>query len=499
MSTYDRARRRFLQSAAGLAALAAVDGPARAASPSVAANRHARPAASSGTAAATRAHARAALPPARLSDIDHVIILMKENRSFDHYFGTLAGVRGFDDRAALTLPGGEPVFRQPDARHADGHLLPFHLDTQRTNAQRLSDLNHGWGPQHRCWNEGAMDGWVRTHRAVDRDAGPLTMGYLTRADLPFYHALADAFTICDGYHASIFGPTHPNRLFLMTGSIDADARFGQPVLANGRRDLGWETYPERLERAGISWRIYHDWDDYGCNVVRYFSAFAQSAKASALREHALRLRPHYELLHDLATGNLPQVSWIVPTSTVSEHPDFLPAAGENHTREVLDALWSNPRVWAKSVLVVNYDENDGQFDHVLPPTPPPGTPGEFVNGMPVGLGFRVPCLVISPFSRGGYVVSDTFDHTSTLRLIETRFGVEVPYLSRWRREICGDLTSTLGLGMPPRVDIPQLPATRTRLAAVERAVMELPAPQVPTVQQMPQQEAGTRKRRGATG
>jgi phospholipase C len=469
---HDPFRRRFLQSAAALTALAAVGAPEPAAS-----------------AASPRA--------ARLSDIDHIIVLMKENRAFDHYFGTLAGVRGFDDPAALPLASGRSVFHQPDERHPDGYVLPFRLDTRRTSAQRMHDLSHSFRALHACWNRGAMDAWIRTHRAINGDAGTLTMGYLTRSDLPFYHALADAFTICDGYHASVFGPTHPNRLFLMTGTIDADGTFGQPVIVNGRRDFGWETYPERLERAGVSWRIYHDYDDYNCNVVKFFSRYVHSGRRSALRDQALRPRPHYELLHDLATGNLPQVTWIVPPSTVSEHPDYLPAAGEQHTREVLTALWSNPRVWAKSVVIINYDENDGQFDHVPPPTAPPGTPGEFVDGQPVGLGFRVPCLVVSPFSRGGYVVGDTFDHTSTLRLIEKRFGVEVPYLSRWRRDTCGDLTATLGLGDPPRLDVPRLPETAARLAGIERNVLDLPAPQVPDVQSMPRQEAGTRRRRGS--
>ena len=106
----------------------------------------------------------------------------------------------------------------------------------------------------------------------------------------------------------------------------------------------------------------------------------------------------------------------------------------------------------------------------------------------------MPCLVVSPFSRGGYVVGDTFDHTSTLRLIETRFGVEVPYLSRWRRETCGDLTTTLGLGFAPRLDLPRLPATAARLADVERKVLDLPM--APEAQQMPRQEPGARRRRG---
>jgi len=460
-------RRRFLQGVAAATAAAALPTPAEAAA------------------------------PARLNDIDHVIVLMKENRSFDHYFGTLAGVRGFDDASALRLPNGNPVFMQPDRDHPDGFVLPFRLDTRRTSAQRLRDLNHSWGAQHGCIAGGRMEGFARVHRSIEGDAGALTMGYLVREDLPLYYALADAFTVCDAYHCSMLSSTRPNRLFLMTGSVDADARFGKPVLDNSARGLDWETYPERLARAGVSWRIYHDFDDYGCNVVKYFSTFANADRQSELRDAALRNRPLYELLHDLATGNIPQVTWIVPPSTVSEHPDYLPAAGEDHTRAVLEALWSNPRVWARSVVIVNYDENDGQFDHVLPPTPPPGTPGEFVNGLPVGLGFRVPCLVISPFSRGGFVATDTFDHTSTLRLLETRFGVEVPYLSRWRRETCGDLTTALGLGTAPRLDVPRLPPTAQRLADVERTVADLPPPAVPAVQRMPKQEAGTRARRGS--
>ncbi|MEP7062052.1 MAG: alkaline phosphatase family protein [Betaproteobacteria bacterium] len=451
---------------------------------------------SAATALPSCAQMPAASAPAKLADIDHIVILMKENRSFDHYFGTLAGVRGFDDGHALTLAGGRSVFHQPDADNPDGYVLPFRLDTRRTSAQRLQDLNHSWGPLHGCFNHGNMDQWVRVLRKVDGDAGPLTMGYHARDDLPYYYALADAFTVCDGYHASLFGPTFPNRYFLMTGMIDADAKFGGPAIDNRSRRYTWETYPERLERAGISWRIYHDYDDYGCNIVRNFAAYQDAGKASSLREHALREQPFYELLHDLATGNLPQVTWIVPASTESEHPDFLPAAGEDHTRRVLEALWSNPKLWARTVVVINYDENDGQFDHVLPPTPPPGTPGEFINGLPVGLGFRVPCLVISPFSRGGYVVSDTFDHTSTLRLIETRFGVEVPNLSAWRRQTCGDLTATLGFGEPPRLDVPVLPDTVAPLARVEREVMTLPPPVVPARQAMPAQETGARKRRG---
>ena len=135
-----------------------------------------------------------------------------------------------------------------------------------------------------------------------------------------------------------------------------------------------------------------------------------------------------------------------------------------------------------------YDENDGLFDHVVPPTPPPGTPDEFVDGVPIGLGFRVPCLVVSPFSRGGFVCSDVFDHTSTLRLIETRFGVEVPYLTPWRRATCGDLTAAFGFGESADVSVPSLPSTAGPLRLVEQRIRTLPNPRAPIVQAMPKPE-----------
>src|SRR6201996_7120091 len=131
--------------------------------------------------------------PSKLNDIDHFIILMQENRSFDHYFGTLAGVRGFADSRAALLPDGRPVFYQPDRSSKDGSVLPFHLDTKATSAQRLHDLSHAWGTLHASWNGGRQDGWVTAHQKSDGTAGPLTMGYYTRADIPFYYALADAF------------------------------------------------------------------------------------------------------------------------------------------------------------------------------------------------------------------------------------------------------------------------------------------------------------------
>ncbi|MGA9796881.1 MAG: alkaline phosphatase family protein [Rhizomicrobium sp.] len=424
--------------------------------------------------------------PGKLGDIDHIIILMKENRSFDHYFGMLSGVRGFDDNS--------PNFRQPDPLSQQGYVLPFRLDTLHTNAQRQHHLSHKWKVQHNALNGGAMNNWVPAHRMSNGAAGPLTMGYLTRADLPFYYALADAFTLCDGYFCSVLGPTHPNRFYLMTASIDADGRYGKPAINNKGRAYTWETYPERLERAGISWCVYHETDDFGCNVLAYFTQYRQAPQNSPLYEKAMRARSMGQLLSDLKTGNIPQVTWIIPRSDVNEHPEHLPAAGEDHTNQILTALWSNPALWAKTAVILNYDENDGIFDHVLPPIAPPGTASEYTHGLPVGLGFRVPCMVISPYSRGHYVNSHTFDHTSTLRLIEARFGVEVANLSRWRRETCGDLTSAFDFGAGARLDIPKLPETAYALRMAEERAMSLPPPQVPVDQAMPRQESGARQR-----
>src|ERR1700743_1199924 len=380
-------RRDFLQAAAAASALSAIGPPAA-------------DAASEGAA------------PGKLGDIDHFIILMKENRSFDHYFGALRGVRGFNDPPLG--PDGKSVFRQPDPQSPDGYVLPFRLNTLKTNAQRYHALDHGWGPLHASWNNGAMDNWIPAHRKSDGAIGPMTMGYLTREDLPYYYALADAFTLCDGYHCSIFGPTHPNRYFLMTATNDPDGKGGGPAINNSGTAYSWETSPERLAAAGITWRVYHDLDDYECNILKFFTQYQKARWGSPLHDNALKDRPFYELLSDLRTGNIPQVTWIVPPSDVSEHPDWLAAAGENHTAQVIMALWENPKVWARSALILNYDENDGQFDHVAPPTPPPGTASEYVKGQPIGLGFRVPCTIVSPFTRGGYVCGDTFDHTSTL-------------------------------------------------------------------------------------
>jgi phospholipase C len=209
-----------------------------------------------------------------LRDVRHVVCLMQENRSFDHYFGTLAGVRGFGDSRAITLPTGRSVFHQPDTVHPDGYLLPFHLDTTTSSAQAIPSTSHAWSVQHAAWNGGAMDNWLPAHRAADHQNGPYVMGYYTRRDIPFQFALAEAFTICDSYHSSVLGPTWPNRLYWMTGTIDPEGEHGGPVIANvAPQPYTWTTYAERLERAGASWKVYQQLDNYGCNVLELFQRF----------------------------------------------------------------------------------------------------------------------------------------------------------------------------------------------------------------------------------
>jgi phospholipase C len=418
-----------------------------------------------------------AAPPrcGSLSDIEHVVIVIQENRSFDHYFGSYRGVTGFGDPAAAPLGDGSglSVFAQPGYAGGfdGGHLYPFHLDSNK-NGECTNDIDHSWGPQHTYWNGGRLDSFVTGHLAVDGSAnGPLTMGYYTRADLQFYYALADAFTICDHYFCSVIGPTDPNRLYSFSATLDPAGAAGGPILStSGSRverfgTLSWTTMPEQLRARGISWKVYGSADgNFGDNVLPYFKQY-QSDPALA----ANAFTPSYpgDFQADVAAGTLPQVSWVLAPLIASEHPPAPEIYGEVVAANVLNTLVSNPQVWSRTALFLTYDENGGFFDHVPPPTAPPGTPGESLTvsplpadaagvAGPIGLGFRVPMLVVSPFSRGGFVCTDTFDHTSLLRFLETRFGAEVPNLTAWRRSVTGDLTSAFNFVKVDR-SVPSLP------------------------------------------
>jgi phospholipase C len=413
-----------------------------------------------------------------LDDIEHVVLLMQENRSFDHYFGTMSSVAGFSDTSEAF---GQRGYQPGVGATPDGILMPFRLDTLHgatLDGAAINDPIHTWGAQHRSWNNGGMDNWVREHIAANGPAnGPVTMGYYTAADIPVHRAIADAFTVCDHYFCSVLGPTDPNRLYWISATIDPDGDNGGPLLetttAPPLNVYSWQTYPERLQDAGISWKLYSD-RSIAILSRRFLSGMLGAFKAFNVLGSPLAtngLDPTYpaDFRADVAAGTLPAVSWVVPSLLTCEHPALPSAFGAIGLIEILDILTSNPAVWEKTALIVSYDENGGFFDHLTPPTPASGEPGEYltvpVAGVaesesipgPIGLGFRVPCLVISPYSRGGLVCPDVFDHTSQLRLLERRFGVEVPNLSAWRRRTTGDLTSAFDFGNPPNDAPPNLP------------------------------------------
>ena len=478
-----------------------------------------------------------------IRDVEHIVILMQENNSFDKYFGAMRGVRGFSDPRAvninLPLASGTgassvPVFLQPAgaANIAAGYAVPPNfgnlggpsdgvpvLPPFRVNPADVSPglkslgltylpgTDHGWQTGHEAWNQGQYDAWPASK-------GPVTMAYLNRDDIPYHYALADAFTVGDGYHCSIFGPTNPNRCYLWTGCIGnvnylgaggTDGQGSGPVTGNG---LGknnapwvWHTFPEVLQAAGVKWKIYQDLagttfapdlgdgtansfaGNFTDNSMLYFNQYSTAAQNSPLFQNACTgtnltsLTPaagapeqawqawaeHLfdQFRSDVNSGKLPQVSWIVAPAGFTEHPDWPSNYGAWYISQILDILVSNPEVFSKTVFLINYDENDGGFDHIVPPTPPQTSANgastvsienELVtttepNG-PIGLGVRVPFLAISPWSKGGFVNSQLFDHTSVIRFIEKRFGVHEANISPWRRAVVGDLTSVFNFANP---------------------------------------------------
>ena len=459
-----------------------------------------------------------------IRDVEHVVILMKENRSFDHYFGSLGGVRGFNDKATLPISGQPSIFQQPDPN--GGFIEPFHADSNTTSALSMGSLPHGWPDGHQMWNSGRFDGWIAAK-------GENTMAYFTRDDIPFHYALADSFTVCDQYFCASMTPTDPNRLHLYTGMLDIQASGNGPLLSNtpANGPLTWTIYIQRLQEAGVSWRVYQGSDgtepfrtaltptvlgdlDYPnpYNTMNFFAQVQNAAAGSPLAGVSAK-RTYAQLIADVQSNQLAQVSWLMPAAWCSEHPVYTPADGATYIAAILDALTSNPEVWSKTALFIMYDENDGFFDHVAAPTPPASaaeglsnidaTNELFVSSPfwqgyapgPVGLGPRVPMFVISPWSKGAWTCSEVFDHTSVLRFLEARFGVFEPNITTWRRAISGDLTSAFDFRNPNNAPI-SVPST-AGLTAKAAATADLPGIQPPAVQTMPVQESGVRHLRPA--
>ncbi|QJE95532.1 phosphocholine-specific phospholipase C [Luteolibacter luteus] len=505
-------------------------------------------------------------------DAEHVVILMQENRSFDHAFGTLRGVRGFDDPRAITIPGGKPVWLQTDVK--GDTYAPFGLKIHESSSTWMSCLPHSRYAEVAAGNDGKHDRWLPVMKSgiAEYAEMPLTLGYYDRGDIPFYYAFADAFTVCDQHFCSLQTSTTPNRLYLWTGtSRDPRDPNSAALLSNDEADHDthpdWPTFPERLEAHGIPWKIYQNEVDFptglsplaaswlanfGDNPMEYFAqyhvefsplrladlqarldllqkqleappdaalspeevvtrregierkivaislelercspenfaklpareqsihrkAFTTNTGDPAYRELATLgylegeeqrevTIPAGDIFHqfrkDVDEGKLPTVSWLVAPENFSDHPSA-PWYGAWYVSEVLDILTKNPEVWKKTIFILTYDENDGYFDHVPPFTAPhPDFPSTGIassgidthlefdkRGNPLGLGYRVPMVIASPWSRGGNVCSEVFDHTSVLQFLELflshKTGEEVreTNIGSWRRAVCGDLTS----------------------------------------------------------
>ncbi|MFA5123646.1 phosphocholine-specific phospholipase C, partial [Zavarzinia sp.] len=412
-----------------------------------------------------------------IKDVEHVVILMQENRAFDHYFGTLAGVRGFGDRFTIPLPDGRTVFQQWNGSRI---VMPYHLDQSAGNAQRVDGTPHGWGDAQAAWNLGRMTDWPAAK--TDR-----SMGYYTKAEVEFQFALANAFTLCDGYHCGTQTGTNTNRLVHWTGT-NGPTGAGVAVVTNEWDSLDdkakgftWGTYPERLETAGVTWKVYQNLpNNFTDNPLAGFRQYRAASQKVGNFASGFPYIPYISSIHDkmaplykgvgntmplagllaefkadVKAGKLPQVTWIVAPDTYSEHPGpSSPVQGAWYIQETLNALTAVPEVWSKTVLIVNFDENDGFFDHVPPPAvpaldtkgkaigattmraadlaseyfthpAPEGTTGQPTpDGRPYGPGPRVPCYIVSPWSKGGWVNSQVFDHTSVLRFLEARFAVK---------------------------------------------------------------------------
>lgn len=453
-----------------------------------------------------------------IEDVRHIVILMQENRSFDHYFGAMKGVRGFGDRFPIPLASGQRAFHQSDGKQI---IPPYRAHGKTSNAALINGTPHDFPDTQAAWNQGKYGYWPLFKT-------PYSMAYYTREEIPFQYALAEAFTISDAHHCSVATGTDPNRIMFWSGAnfdpekraagincTDVDSepsnvrcwvtgREPDPGYTYRLNGFKWPTIPDVLQEAGISWRIYQDpnnnWTGamHGCLA---FDSFRNAKPGSPIYENGMRHYTIKDLQADVEKNQLPQVSWILPSKIDSEHPGApsSPYRAGYFVHQILQALTSNTDVWSKTVFFLTFDENDGLFDHLPAPAVPsynidntlagkstlalagmyfhndkgtdpfPNPAGkgtriyqdsrDTISGpiRPWGMGPRVPLYIISPWSKGGWVHSEVADHTSVAQFIEKRFGVVVPAISPWHRAVSSDLTSAFDFTSPNDPTFPTLP------------------------------------------
>jgi phospholipase C len=361
-----------------------------------------------------------------LPGIDHIVVLMKENHSYDNYFGMLERGDGFTLGAdGLPLNSNPDVHGQPVRAH---HLsLPVNPSF---------DLDQTWNDSHRQWNHGAMDGFVTTTGSND------PMGYLDGTDLPWYYGFARTYGIGDRYFASLLGQTFPNRRFL------------QAATALGQVN---DSVPNPLARPP---RLI--WDLLGAHNIGWANYFVELPEVALWPRALLRYNDH---LHDIGDfyddckeGRLPAVTMITSEIVAASEGEYQDdQIGEAFTASLFEAAAAGPQ-WPSMLFVIVWDEGGGFYDHVPPPAAavpdgippdihvPPDEPGGYDR-----YGFRVPCLVASPFAKPAHVSSVVYDHTSVLATIEHKWNL--PALTR-RDAAASPLTDFVDLAAPPRFAAP---------------------------------------------
>ena len=440
-----------------------------------------------------------------LKNVKHIVLFMQENRAFDHYFGTMAGVRGFKDpNVHISKNTGKSVFHQPVnesmIKVSDGpdtdykppknvtELMPFHLPYQggdyKERTQCMLCGSNSWQANHAAWNEGEIDRWALNNT-------PYSLGYFQREDIPVHFALAENFVVADAYYEGQIASTDPNRVTWFSTTINANGSaaggnvsMGGTVLDNNRdpkciegkngdayscRPLYWKTVPEYMSDAKIDWKLYQDFDNFGDNTLVEWRQYQLAAKNKTdLAKRGLSFSGIKSFLEDAKNGTLPEVSYIVGPQYLSEHAPYTPNDGAWLQREVANAVM-NGKAWNSTVLMISYDETGGWADHVMSPHAKRGTPGEWIKDpftadgklAPTGPGFRLPFYIISPFTRKGGVFTEPTSHESqTLFLEEWAKANGKPFhvsvMNKWRREQLSNLVNALDFNSTD-TSVPKIP------------------------------------------
>ncbi|CAO3620870.1 unnamed protein product [Mucor hiemalis] len=372
-------------------------------------------------AAPATSHTKRANQLPGLSNIKHVVYFMQENRSFDMYYGSMYGVRGFADPNVGIQSNGLNLFYQPDSKSSDvksgvKYLLPYQLQGARAGC--TAGGSNAWTPFHSAVNGGLNNNWPNGN-------SPASMGYLNRTQIPFLYSLADQFTIADMYFQSVQGPTNPNRIVWMSGTVVGPPNNYVVEDNSETTPFQWSTYPEALTNASVPWQLYQDKDNFDDNPLAWFK-YWQQLPAGAEKNKGVGFLGLQAFYDAAAKGTLPAFSIIVGPTELSEHPNNTPLAGSWLQQQVVNAVMKGPN-WNSTALFINYDESGGFYDHVQPPNSPSS---EYVtdkyNGakVPIGFGPRVPMVIVSPWTRGGNVFSEVSDHTSTLKFMEEWVGTD---------------------------------------------------------------------------